>query len=94
LRDRLSAGRQATREPNLAFAPWRDDAKRYIQAFVEGRIPEYFGQPGDPSDDAVREIRRRPRETLEDRARRYAADLAAGRNPRRDGTPYEPEEKS
>ena len=46
----------------LAFAPWRDGARRYIQALAEGDIQEYFGMHADPSDDEVLRIVKQHRE--------------------------------
>jgi hypothetical protein len=75
----------------LAFAPWRDDAARYIQALVEGRIYEYFGMPGDPSDQDVLQRMRAAREAPR-KAQREAA-IQAGANPFFDGRPFRQEDK-
>jgi len=49
----------------LAYRPWTDGAKRYVQAFVEGRIFEYYGiPPHDPPDQEVSEQRKRLAEAL------------------------------
>jgi hypothetical protein len=77
----------------LAFAPWRDGAARYVKAFTENRITEYFGMPGDPTDQEVRAILRGPTQSLEERAKRITAARNAGANPFLDGRPYRPEDK-
>jgi hypothetical protein len=78
----------------LAFAPWRDNATRYLQALCEGRIREYLDQPGDPSSAVARAaLSNRKQETPDEVAERIAAEHKAGLNPFLDGRPYRPDDE-
>jgi hypothetical protein len=77
----------------LAYRPWRDGAERYVNAFVAGRITEYYGiPPHDPSDQEVMRRRRAAKEAAR-KAERQAA-IEAGANPFLDGRPYRPEDET
>jgi hypothetical protein len=46
----------------LGFTPWRDGAKRYLDAFANQEINEYLDMPGDPPSSEASKLRAQRRQ--------------------------------